>query len=137
MVRLAHSAPLVFGAVPLVSGALVQASNRQALVLSLPFSAAEISGHNPLIPFGLIFVLRDLLEKECETRTDFLVAFRKSSLSLLIYPTSAPPHLFPVGTKLYACCVHTCPSPRTRLLWLSFIYSFVQTCAFLVCGLCG
>lgn len=41
-----------------------------ALVPSLPFSAAEISGHNSLIPFGLLFILKDLLGKEQETRTD-------------------------------------------------------------------
>lgn len=94
MWHLARSAPLAFGAGASVSGALVKASDRQALVPSLPFSAAEVSGHNPSISFGLIFVRKDLPEKERETRTDFLAAFCKSSLSLSIYHTSGPHLVF-------------------------------------------
>lgn len=82
--RLACSALLAFDAGASVSGTLVKASDRQAPVPLLPFSAVKISGQNPLISFGLMFTLKDLLEKEQETRTDFLAAFCKTCLSLSI-----------------------------------------------------
>ena len=101
----------LFGAGASVSGALVEASNRQALVPSLHFSSVEISGCSPLI-HSLIFVLLDLLEKECETRTDDLVACSKKvclplwrfvSLGTKVCPPAAPPHVCSSSLSCILC----------------------------------